>query len=74
MKFAFVPVAAATAAITFALSLSAAPTPPPGFTAAFNGSNLDGWFGHAGEDPRPLLSATPEELAELELELAEDRE
>lgn len=65
MKSAFVPVAAVTAAIAFALSVSAAPTPPPGFTAAFNGSNLDGWFGHAGEDPRPLLSATPDELAKI---------
>ena len=65
MKCVPVPVVAAAAAVALTLSLSAAPTPPPRFEAAFNGRNLDGWFGHAGEDPRPLLAATPEELAKI---------
>ena len=39
--------------------------PPRGFEALFNGRDLTGWFGHAGEDPRPLLKATPEELARI---------
>jgi hypothetical protein len=65
MKTAIVPLVAAAAAVAFPLSLLAAPTPPPGFEAAFNGRNLDGWFGHAGEDPRPLLKASPEELAKI---------
>lgn len=47
-------------------SLTAAePQPPEGFTALFNGRDLEGWFGHAGEDPRPLLKASPEELEKI---------
>lgn len=51
--------------LTLAGSLSAEVTPPVGFTALFNGKDLTGWFGHAGEDPRPLLKATPEELEKI---------
>lgn len=36
--------------------------PPEGFTALFNGQNLDGWFGHGTEDPRALWAMSPEEL------------
>jgi hypothetical protein len=39
-------------------------TPPPGFTALFNGKDLAGWFGWGTRDPRDLLAMTPEELAE----------
>ena len=46
-------------------ALHAEPVPPRGFEALFNGRDLNGWFGHAGEDPRPLLKATPEELARI---------
>ena len=65
MKIAFVPLVAAAAAVALSCSLGAAPAPPAGFVAAFNGKDLDGWFGHAGEDPRPLLKASPEELAKI---------
>lgn len=34
-------------------------TPPPGFTALFNGVNLDGWWGAETEDPRKYM-ALPE--------------
>ena len=41
-----------------------AATPPPGFTALFNGKDLAGWFGWGTRDPRDLLAMTPEQLAE----------
>jgi hypothetical protein len=57
----------------FALAtLGAEPAPPPGFTALFNGRDLTGWFGHAGEDPRPLLKATPEELERIRADSMKD--
>ncbi len=37
-------------------------TPPEGFTALFNGVDLDGWFGHGTQDPRVLWNMTPEQL------------
>ena len=36
--------------------------PPEGFTALFNGKNLDGWYGHGTDDPRKLWAMSPEEL------------
>ena len=36
--------------------------PPKGFTALFNGKNLDGWFGHGTKDPRTLWKMTPDQL------------
>lgn len=54
------------AAGLLALPLSAAAAhnePPEGFTALFNGKDLDGWFGHATKDPsKTLWNKTPEEL------------
>jgi hypothetical protein len=40
-------------------SAGAANTPPPGFTALFNGTNLDGWWGADTEDPRSYLDLSP---------------
>lgn len=40
-------------------SASVANTPPPGFTALFNGTNLDGWWGADTEDPRGYLDLPP---------------
>lgn len=37
--------------------------PPQGFVALFNGTNLDGWFGHETQDPRTLWAMTPDALA-----------
>ncbi len=65
MKSVITHVVAASTAVALAFSLQAAPTPPPGFEAAFNGKDLSGWFGYGGEDPRPLFKATPEELAKI---------
>jgi len=39
-------------------------TPPPGFTALFNGKDLAGWYGWGTRDPRDLLAMTPEQVAE----------
>lgn len=37
-------------------------SPPSGFHALFNGTNLDGWWGADTEDPRSYLSLPPEEF------------
>ena len=37
-------------------------TTPPGFTALWNGQNLDGWWGAGTEDPRKYLSMQPAEF------------
>jgi len=46
--------------------------PPKGFTAIFNGQNLDGWYGWGTKDPRELLAMTPEQLAEYKKKSLED--
>ena len=38
---------------------AAAPNPPKGFTAIFNGKDLSGWWGATTEDPRKYLAMTP---------------
>jgi hypothetical protein len=38
--------------------------PPHGFTALFNGKNLDGWWGASTEDPRGWMALPEDELAE----------
>jgi hypothetical protein len=38
------------------------PAPPKGFSALFNGKDLNGWFGHATKDPRTLWKMKPEHL------------
>jgi len=38
-------------------------TPPPGFTALFNGKDLSGWYGWGTQDPVDLWKMTPEQLA-----------
>lgn len=42
---------------------AAQPAPPEGFTAIFNGENLDGWFGLGHFDPRQLAAMSDEERA-----------
>jgi hypothetical protein len=37
-------------------------TPPPGFTALFNGTDLAGWWGADTEDPRKYLALPPAEF------------
>jgi hypothetical protein len=37
-------------------------TPPPGFTALWNGTNLDGWWGATTEDPRSYESLSPADI------------
>ena len=36
--------------------------PPPGFTALFNGKDLEGWWGAETEDPRKYIALSPEEF------------
>ncbi|MGH7971185.1 MAG: 3-keto-disaccharide hydrolase, partial [Limisphaerales bacterium] len=42
------------------MAAQAAPKPPAGFTALFNGTNLDGWWGAETEDPRGYMALSPE--------------
>jgi hypothetical protein len=46
--------------IPCSLGAATAPEPPPGFTALFNGRDLEGWRGGNTHDPR-ALQALPEE-------------
>jgi len=39
------------------------PSPPPGFTALFDGRSLDGWWGAGTEDPRPWQALDPDAFA-----------
>jgi hypothetical protein len=39
-----------------------AQTPPPGFTALWNGRDLSGWWGAKTEDPRTYMALPPEEF------------
>jgi hypothetical protein len=48
------------------------PVPPKGFTALFNGENLDGWFGHGTKDPRTLWKMSPEALKAHQQETLKD--
>jgi hypothetical protein len=41
---------------------NAAEQPPAGFTALFNGKDLNGWWGADTEDPRKYLALSPEEF------------
>ncbi len=45
------------------LAIAQVPSPPPGFTALFNGKDLAGWYGWSTQDPNDLWSMTPEERA-----------
>ena len=47
-----------------AVALTAAPTPPEGFTALYNGKDLTGWRGGDTSDHRAYLALSPEKRAE----------
>ena len=47
-----------------AVALTAAPTPPEGFTALYNGKDLTGWRGGDTSDHRAYLALPPEKRAE----------
>jgi len=51
---------------------SAGVTPPEGFTALFNGRNLDGWWGLGTENPAKWMALSPEKLAEKKKKSLED--
>jgi Domain of Unknown Function (DUF1080) len=46
-------------------------SPPPGFTALFNGKDLLGWYGWSTEDPNNLWSKSPEEQAKYKKQSVE---
>ncbi|MCA9131803.1 MAG: DUF1080 domain-containing protein [Planctomycetales bacterium] len=45
-------------------SLAEQQSPPPGFTALFNGTDLSGWYGWPTRDPQELWNMSPQEQAE----------
>ena len=47
-----------------AVALTAAPTPPEGFTSLYNGKDLTGWRGGDTSDHRAYLALSPEKRAE----------
>jgi hypothetical protein len=47
-----------------AVALTAAPTPPEGFTSLYNGKDLTGWRGGDTADHRAYLALSPEKRAE----------
>jgi len=51
---------------------SAQNIPPEGFTALFNGNDLEGWFGHGTEDPRVLWDMSKSELESHKRNTRED--
>ena len=57
---------------TVAVLHAAKPKPPEGFTALFNGKNLDGWWGLKTEDPAKWMALSPEALAEKKKASLED--
>jgi hypothetical protein len=61
----------------FALAQSFSPsanaaTPPPGFVALYNGTDLTGWWGAATDDPRKYMALSPEELQKKKASTLED--
>ncbi|MDG1753664.1 MAG: DUF1080 domain-containing protein [Rhodothermales bacterium] len=58
--------------VVLSLNASAQNIPPEGFTALFNGVDLEGWFGHGTEDPRVLWAMTDSELAAHKEETRKD--
>ena len=52
------------AALTAFPALAENNTPPPGYTALFDGKTLSGWYGWSTQDPNDLWKLSPEEQAE----------
>jgi hypothetical protein len=46
-------------------------SPPPGFTALFNGKDLSGWYGWSTRDPKQLWEMSPEDQAKTKKESIE---
>ena len=46
--------------------------PPEGFTALFNGKDLNGWWGLTTENPAKWMALSPEKLAEKKKKSSED--
>jgi hypothetical protein len=63
----------ATCCALFLLTASfGAQKPPPGFTALFNGKNLDGWWGLKTENPAKWMALSPQKLAAKKAKSIED--
>jgi hypothetical protein len=61
-SFTLVIAAAALAGCRTSETAASKNTPPPGFTALFNGTDLTGWWGADTEDPRKYLALSPAEF------------
>jgi hypothetical protein len=61
-SFTLVIAAAALAGCRTSETVASKNTPPPGFTALFNGTDLAGWWGADTEDPRKYLALPPAEF------------
>ena len=55
-----------------AATLAAAPNPPAGFTALYNGVDLTGWRGGDTTSHRAYLALSPEQRAERDKAWTED--
>jgi len=53
---------AGIAAALCAAALASSAAPPQGFTALFNGKNLEGWWGAKTENPAVYMAMAPEEF------------
>lgn len=58
--------------LSLAVTALAAPQPPEGFTALFNGKDLSGWWGLKTEDPEKWKALSPEKLATKKAKSLED--
>ncbi len=58
--------------LAFLACFAHADEPPAGFTALFNGKDLQGWYGWGTRDPREQATATPEQFAEYKAKSLED--
>ncbi len=74
-SFTLVITAAALAGCRTSETAASKNSPPPGFTALFNGTDLAGWWGADTEDPRKYLALPPAEFQQKhEASLADIRQ
>ena len=67
-----IPVLGLTLLLGPCLARAEDPTPPKGFTALFNGKDLDGWYGLGHFDPRKLWAMSEEERSKKRASEMED--
>ena len=70
--FSLIPVLGLTLLLSPCSVLAEAAVPPKGFTALFNGQDLNGWYGLGHFDPRKLWAMSEEEIAKKRAAEMED--